>query len=133
MDVLEKRLSVLGKAGVAFRLGTRFDGRIVDEVLARHDAVFVATGAGRAVMPSFAAEVRTGFVDALAFLKENASGSGQQVDIWRDSWAVVLGGGDTALDCARTAVRLGASETIVACRRRDGGTSGIKARGQARS
>ena len=44
-NVLEKRLSVLGKAGVAFRLGTRFDGRIVDEVLARHDAVFVATGA----------------------------------------------------------------------------------------
>lgn len=77
-NVLEKRLSVLGKAGVAFRLGTRFDGRIVDEVLARHDAVFVATGAGRAVMPSFAAEVRTGFVDALAFLKENASGSGNK-------------------------------------------------------
>ena len=79
-NVLEKRLSVLGKAGVAFRLGTRFDGRIVDEVLARHDAVFVATGAGRAVMPSFAAEVRTGFVDALAFLEGECVGFRQQVD-----------------------------------------------------
>ncbi|MFR3318961.1 MAG: FAD-dependent oxidoreductase [Sutterella wadsworthensis] len=122
-NVLEKRLSVLGKAGVAFRLGTRFDGRIVDEVLARHDAVFVATGAGRAVMPSFAAEVRTGFVDALAFLKENASGSGNKSTL-AGQRAVVLGGGDTALDCARTAVRLGASETIVACRR---GTEELRA------
>lgn len=122
-NVLEKRLSVLGKAGVAFRLGTRFDGRIVDEVLARHDAVFVATGAGRAVMPSFAAEVRTGFVDALAFLKENASGSGNKSTL-AGQRAVVLGGGDTALDCARTAVMLGASETIVACRR---GTEELRA------
>ena len=37
---------------------------------------------------------------------------------------MVLGGGDTALDCARTAVRLGASETIVACRR---GTEELRA------
>lgn len=115
--VLEKRLSVLRKAGVAFRLGTRFDGWIVDEVLGCHDAVFVATGAGRAVMPSFVAEVRTGVVDALAFLKENASGSGNK-STFAGRRVVVLGGGDTALDCARTAVRLGASETIVACRRR---------------
>lgn len=114
--VLEKRLAVLRKAGVAFRLGTRFEDEIVGEVLASYDAVFVATGAGRAVMPPFAQGVRAGLVEALAFLRENASGACDKSAL-TGRRVVVLGGGDTALDCARTAVRLGASETIVACRR----------------
>lgn len=121
--VLERRLSMLEKAGVAFRLGVRFEGAFAGEVLAKHDAVFVATGAGRAVMPAFAQNVKDGIIDALSFLKAQAKGLGDK-SAYAGHRVVVMGGGDTALDCARTAVRLGASEMIVAARRE---ASGLRA------
>lgn len=121
--VLEKRLAMLRKAGVVFRLGVPFEGAFAGEVLAGHDAVFVATGAGRAVMPVFAQNVKDGIIDALAFLKAQAKGLGDK-SAYAGRRVVVMGGGDTALDCARTAVRLGASETIVAARRE---ASGLRA------
>ncbi len=127
-SVLGKRLAMLRKAGVVFRLGVRFEGAFAGEVLAGHDAVFVATGAGCAVMPAFARNakdeaVKSGLVDALAFLKAQAGGLGDK-SAYVGRRVVVLGGGDTAIDCARTAVRLGASETIVAARRE---ASGLRA------
>lgn len=121
--VLEKRLAMLRKAGVVFRLGVPFEGAFAGEVLAKHDAIFVATGAGRAVMPVFAQNVKDGIIDALAFLKAQAKGLGDK-SAYAGRRVVVMGGGDTALDCARTAVRLGASETIVAARRE---ASGLRA------
>lgn len=110
--VLDKRLAILQKAGVTFRLGEKADAGLCTQ----NDAVFAATGAGRPVMPAFAAKARSGIVDALAFLRENGRGPVKKTE-YEGRRVVVLGGGDTAVDCARTAVRLGAAETLQACRR----------------
>jgi NADPH-dependent glutamate synthase beta subunit-like oxidoreductase len=103
--------------GVEF-LGGRALGRdlsatgLLDEGF---DAVFLAVGAGRAQALDLAAPEGGGgpsVVDALAYLAVGGPATGRRV--------VVLGGGNAAIDAARTARRDGASSVTVAYRRRRG-------------
>ena len=124
--VVERRSLLLAEGGVAFR--TNFEvGR--DATLAdlrdRHDAVLVATGVYKAreiVVPG----VGLGnVVPALDYLvASNRVGLGDQVPRYDDGSlnavgkrVVVVGGGDTAMDCVRTAVRQGAASVTCLYRR----------------
>ena len=124
--VVQRRLDRLAEGGVEFRLGVNVGGDLpFSEVRAAHDAVLVATGvyqARRLTAPGCGSD---GVVAALDYLiASNRKGFGDAVPAF-DSGAldaagqrvVVIGGGDTAMDCVRTAVRQGATSVTCLYRR----------------
>jgi 2-oxoacid:acceptor oxidoreductase delta subunit (pyruvate/2-ketoisovalerate family) len=107
--VLAGEIDRLRALGVEFRCGVRVGTDLSSGELARHAAVFVATGAHRARRLGIEGEDARGVRDGLGFLGEVNRGGrpnlGERV--------VVVGGGNTAMDCARTAARLGADVTVI--------------------
>ncbi len=123
-DVMATRRSVLEAMGVVFHLRTEV-GRDVDfeTLLADYDAVFVGTGAYTAVDGGLPGQHLPGVVAALPFLIANArrllnpsAAPDPMLDL-AGKRVLVLGGGDTAMDCVRTSIRLGASAVSCIYRR----------------
>ncbi|HBP37238.1 MAG TPA: hypothetical protein DD640_00540 [Clostridiales bacterium] len=114
--VLDQEILMLRELGIEFRTGTALGREISLESL-RHDgyrAIFLGIGAQQGLPLGIPGENIPGVVPALAYLRAANEGrplptSGQKV--------VVVGGGFTAVDAARTAVRLGAAEVYIAYRR----------------
>jgi glutamate synthase (NADPH/NADH) small chain len=125
--VVRRRLDRLVEGGVTFRLGVDVGGDLpFAEVRAAHDAVLVATGVYQARRLTAPGCGSAGVIAALDYLiASNRKGLGDPVPAF-DSGAldaagkrvVVIGGGDTAMDCLRTAVRQGAA-SITCLYRRD--------------
>lgn len=124
--VVQRRLDRLTEGGVVFRLGVDVGGELpFAEVRAAHDAVLVATGVYQARRLTAPGCGSTGVIAALDYLvASNRKGLGDPVPAF-DSGAldasgkrvVVIGGGDTAMDCVRTAVRQGAASVTCLYRR----------------
>ena len=131
--VIARRREVLEGMGVEFRLGVEI-GRdaTLDELLGEFDAVFLGTGAYRYTDGGLAGQDLKHVLPALPFLVQNGrivGGNdpwGRPIAGWEDQLAlpslegkrvVVLGGGDTGMDCVRSAVRLGAARVTCAYRR----------------
>lgn len=115
--VLEKRRAVLEKLGVRFEFGRAVE-RASDFESIRNavDAVFVGTGAGPARRLSIPGADAAGVWDALSWLREASEGALKPGSL-AGKTVLVLGGGDTAVDVLRTAVRLGAETALCAYRR----------------
>ncbi len=112
--LLAWRVEALERRGVEFRLGEEVGASNgLDELREEFDAVFIATGARRPIdIPDMEGRrlenVRGAAEFLVAFNRDGArAGSGR---------AVILGGGDSAMDCARAAVRLGFTEVTCAFR-----------------
>ncbi len=113
-DIIDEELNVLWRMGVEIqtgvRLGTDFQ---LDELRAEYDAVFLALGAFNANAMGCDGEESDGVVTAVDFLGDlELNGTvpvGKKV--------TVIGGGFTAMDACRTAVRLGAEEVTCLYRR----------------
>jgi glutamate synthase (NADPH/NADH) small chain len=124
-EVVEKRREVMQGMGVEFRLGVDV-GRDVpfEQLLAEYDAVFLGMGTYRYVKGGFPGEDLSGVHEALPYLISNINhelglpGSAEALVSMRGKRVVVLGGGDTGMDCNRTAVRQGA-ESVTCTYRRD--------------
>ncbi|MBS0399222.1 MAG: FAD-dependent oxidoreductase, partial [Proteobacteria bacterium] len=121
-EVMEKRHEVMVDMGVEFHLGVEI-GRDLsfDSLLRDFDAVFLGMGTYRYVKGGFAGEDLPGVHEALPYLvssseRELGLPSPGFVDL-RDRSVVVLGGGDTAMDCNRTAIRQGAASVTCTYRR----------------
>jgi glutamate synthase (NADPH/NADH) small chain len=116
-QIVERRRLLLEQAGVEFHLNTDI-GRDVtlDALRDRHVAVLLATGVYRAREIGGPGAGLPGIVKALDFLTaSNRKGLGDAVADFESGEldaagrdVVVIGGGDTAMDCVRTAVRQGA-------------------------
>ncbi|MGF1503046.1 MAG: NAD(P)-dependent oxidoreductase [Paracoccaceae bacterium] len=127
--VVERRNQQLEEAGVTFRLNCDV-GRDIsfEEIRAGHDAVLIATGVYKAREIGAPGSGLNGIVPALDYLTaSNRVGFGDRVPAFEDGTldaagkrVVVIGGGDTAMDCVRTAVRQGA-ESVKCLYRRDRG------------
>ncbi len=99
--------------GVHFQGGKRLDADSAFEDLAREgfDAVLLAVGAEEAIRLPGAGGEEEGFLDAMTFLARIRRGEMRPIR----GKLVVIGGGDVAVDVARSAIRLGAVEVTIAC------------------
>ncbi len=121
-EVVERRTRLLAEAGIVYHLDFEV-GRdaSLEELRIRHDAVLIATGVYRARDIQIPGVGLENIFPAMDFLTaSNRKGLGDAVPRFDDGTLnaqgkhiVVIGGGDTAMDCVRTAVRQGA--TSVKC------------------
>ncbi|MBI4643832.1 MAG: FAD-dependent oxidoreductase [Deltaproteobacteria bacterium] len=113
-EVLDRELAVLDKLGVEVLLRTRVGRDVPLEELRRdYAAVFLALGAHKSLSLQVPGEDLTGVIDGLSFLR--AFNTGQPHPVGKR--VAVIGGGNTALDAARTAWRSGAQEVHLFYRR----------------
>jgi NADPH-dependent glutamate synthase beta subunit-like oxidoreductase len=111
-DVLDAEIEAIRSAGVEIRTGARIESP--DSLLAQgFDAVFLALGAHRGVRMGIDGEDSPGVIDALSFLRSVNMGKSPAVG----KRVAVVGGGNAAVDAARTALRLGAKEVTIVYRR----------------
>jgi glutamate synthase (NADPH/NADH) small chain len=123
-SVMVRRRKVFEEMGVEFRLNTEIGKDIsMDDLLAEYDAVFLGMGTYTYMKGGFPGEELPGVYDALPFLVSNANRNlGFEKDpadfiSVKGKRVVVLGGGDTAMDCNRTSIRQGADSVTCAYRR----------------
>jgi len=122
-DVVEKRREIMEGMGVEFRLNVEV-GRDIEfeQIAAEFDAVFLGMGTYTYVKGGFDGEDLPGVHEALPYLVSNINRelgleSGADFIDMRGKNVVVLGGGDTGMDCNRTAIRQGAASVTCTYRR----------------
>jgi len=113
-DVIELDVNWVAKHGVEFHYNVEV-GRDVtlDQLRERHDAVVVAAGCMYPVAMNIPGEELDGVVYGVDFLKRANLGQEQ----WVGDHVVIVGGGYTAMDSSRTALRLGAKTSVITYRR----------------
>lgn len=132
-SVMRRRREIFEGMGIQFCLNTEVGRdvpfqRLVDE----YDAVFLGMGTYTYVRGGFPGEDLPGVVPALPFLISNVRhclGLEKPGDVFIDMKGlrvVVLGGGDTAMDCSRTSIRQGAASVTCVYRRDEANMPGSK-------
>jgi glutamate synthase (NADPH) small chain len=133
-SVIATRRMVLEGMGVEFRLGVEIGRDIaMDTLLAEFDAVFLGLGSYRYTDGGLPGQDLKNVLPALPFLVQNGrivvgteDNQSRPIAGWEDQVqlpdlhgkrVVVLGGGDTGMDCVRSAVRLGAAQVSCVYRR----------------
>jgi len=132
-SVIRTRRMLMEGMGVEFRLNTEI-GRDIpfQTLLDEYDAVFLGMGAYTYMKGGFPGEDKAGVYEALPYLISNINrllGYQKNPEEFLDmkgKRVVVLGGGDTAMDCVRTAIRQGASSVVCAYRRDEANMPGSR-------
>jgi glutamate synthase (NADPH/NADH) small chain len=130
--VVSNKIRDLEEAGVKFITNTRIGETIkVDDLLEQFDAVFLGTGAGVEATMNIPGEDLKGIYTSTDYLvRANVPPEMLPADkkvrpvIGRR--VAVIGGGDTAVDCARSSIRLGAEEVTIIYRRTEAEMPGNK-------
>ncbi len=101
---VKKEIGYIEKLGVTIRCGIEIGKDItLDTIKNDYDAIFIGTGAPKGLPLGVEGEDTSGVIDGIGFLR--AVNSGDAVEAGRN--VAVIGGGNTAIDCARTVKRLG--------------------------
>jgi len=114
-DILSLEADEILRMGIELKAGVCVGRDLgIEDLLGRgYKAVLIATGAHKGISLGIEGEGLDGVYDAISFLASVNLGSNREV--W--SRVIVIGGGDSAIDSARTALRLGAHEVRIAYRR----------------
>ncbi len=114
-EVIDRETAMLEDLGVEFRFNTRFGSDVTFEQLKQdgYAAFFVAIGAHSAYKLGIQGESEYGAIEAVDFLRRVALGEHRRPG----GKVVVVGGGNVAIDSARTCLRLGCAEVTLAYRR----------------
>ena len=130
-EIVIKRRKILEGMGIEFKLNTEIGKDITfDEFYSKYDATFIGMGTYTYMKGGFKGEELDGVYDSLPFLNSNirrlmSSEKKEYIDM-KDQRVLVLGGGDTAMDCNRTAIRQGAKKVYCAYRRNEENMPGSK-------
>lgn len=123
-QVVKTRRAILEDMGVAFRLQVDVGKDLPFATLVNdYDAVFLAMGTYQAMPANLVGDALSGVHQALPYLIQNVerllnlSEPDSGFINMQNQRVMVLGGGDTAMDCVRTAIRQGAQEVFCAYRR----------------
>ena len=116
-DVLDAEMQRIVDMGVTVQLNTRIDDIAQAMVDGGYDATFLAVGAHIAKRAYIPAKDSSRILDAVSVLRSMAGAEGDGSPPMLGRRVVVYGGGNTAIDVARTAKRLGATEAVIVYRR----------------
>ncbi|MCK4956799.1 MAG: FAD-dependent oxidoreductase, partial [Candidatus Cloacimonetes bacterium] len=109
-DILDKEIELMCANGMKIETNTEIGQKItLDKLSSEFDAVYLAIGAQKAVPMGVAGSDLSGCFLGVDFLKDIALG--KEIKIGKK--VAVVGGGNTAIDCARTAKRLGSDVTLI--------------------
>lgn len=132
-NVMSLRREVFSEMGVEFRLNVEIGKDVtIAELLSEYDAVFMGMGTYTYMKGGFPGEDLPGVYDALPFLVSNVNRrlgfekSEEDFINMKDKRVVVLGGGDTAMDCNRTSIRQQAGSVTCAYRRDEANMPGSR-------
>ena len=121
-EIVLQRRKILEEMGVEFYLNKEIGKDLpFDKLLSDYDAVFLGMGTYTYMKGGFKGENLNGVFDALPYLNSNirnifGTNNNDYINFNNEN-VIVLGGGDTAMDCNRTALRQGAKKVYCAYRR----------------
>ncbi len=132
-EVVQHRRKIFEDMGITFKLNTEI-GKDIDfaEIVDQYDAVFLGMGTYNYMQAGIPGEDNPGVYAALDFLISNVNRchnfEKDPADFinMQGKHVVVLGGGDTAMDCNRTSIRQGAASVTCAYRRDEANMPGSK-------
>ncbi|MBT3363580.1 MAG: FAD-dependent oxidoreductase [Chloroflexi bacterium] len=113
-DVLDRDIDEILSVGIKAKTSTPVDATALEKMKSEYDAVYIGTGSHKARPFSVDGVDLDGVYRGVYFLRDNALGKLASRS-FADKNVVVIGGGNTAIDCARSAVRLGAAEVSLTC------------------
>lgn len=121
--IIQRRVDWMIEGGMKLYLNKEVGKDITfDYLLENYDAVFIGIGAKKSRMPNIPGENAKGAMPAMKFLvniQRKLFGEDYNIDAVnvKDKKVVVIGGGDTAMDCIRTSIREGAKKVVCVYRR----------------
>jgi len=129
--IVERRISLLLDAGLKLELNCEVGrDKSFEEIANEHDAMFIGVGATKGKIASLAGEKASNVYTAMDYLtsiqRKNFKISYDKKFDFKDLNVVVVGGGDTAMDCVRTAKREGAKSVTCLYRRDEKNMPGSK-------
>jgi len=114
-DILKRDIDEIEAVGVDIKINTKVES--TDDLFEKgYDAVFLAMGAHEGLKVGVKGKDSQGVMDCVTFLREVSLG--KEVAVGES--VAVIGGGNAAIDSARTALRLGAKEVTIVYRRTQG-------------
>lgn len=122
-EIIDREVAVLAELGVTIECNVIIGKTLtIPQLREEFDAIFVANGAGLPTMLGIAGENLKGVYAANEYLtRVNLMEAGRRDDaatpIIKRSQVAIIGGGNTAMDCVRTARRLGAERAMIVYRR----------------
>jgi heterodisulfide reductase subunit A-like polyferredoxin len=113
-EKLEKEINYIRKLGVEIKTGVQVGKEVsLASIRQESDAVFIGAGAQSGMSLDVPGGDLPGVTDGIKFL--HGVNLGEKVQVGKN--VAVIGGGNTAIDCARTAIRLGSREVKIVYRR----------------
>lgn len=113
-EILQRETNIIPKLGVEVKLSTEVGTQVkFSDLRKSFDAILLAIGAHLGLKLRIEGEESEGVIDGTKFLRNINLGA----DIGPKHKAIIVGGGNVAVDCARTCLRLGLKEVVILYRR----------------